>query len=395
MTIILLIIIFLAFISLGIPDSLFGVAWPVIHIEMGLREDFAAVAMVVLGTMSMAISFFTGPLVRKLGTGTVTAVSTLLTAIGLLGISVAPNIWVILIFMVFMGLGAGAVDAALNSYVAKYYKAIYLSWLHCFWGIGVTLSPLIMSRYLYDANWRGGYKSVFFIQIAITVVLFLSLPLWRKIRTSLQNLLTENTDTDIKETINNKRIRPIKIKGVPYSLLIFAVYCGAEYIIGVWGASFLINARSLSPALAAKWISLYYSGIMLGRFITGFLTIKFSDKALIRGGIFLSSFGLLLLIVPISSSFSFFGLLLIGLGFAPIYPCSVHATPKRFGKEFSADITGYQMGSAALGAFFFQPLFGYIAAATTFKLMPFFLLLMCFLLFFLTEKLNIITSKRL
>lgn len=394
MTFLLLIIIFLAFISLGIPDSLFGVAWPVIHIEMGLREDFAAVAMLVLGTMSMAISFFTGPLVRKLGTGTVTAVSTLLTAIGLLGISTAPNIWIILIFMMFMGLGAGAVDAALNSYVAKHYKAIYLSWLHCFWGIGVTLSPLIMSRYLGDANWRGGYKSVFFIQFAITVVLFLSLPLWRKIQMSLQNPLTENTDTDIKKPINNKKIRPIKIKGVPYSLLIFAVYCGAEYIIGVWGASFLINARLLSPALAARWISLYYAGIMLGRFITGFLTIKFSDKALIRGGIFLSSFGLLLLIIPISSSFSFFGLLLIGLGFAPIYPCSVHATPKRFGEEFSADITGYQMGSAALGAFFFQPLFGYIAAATTFKLMPFFLLLMCFLLFFLTEKLNIIVSKQ-
>lgn len=393
MTIILLIIIFLAFISLGIPDSLFGVAWPVIHIELGIREDFAAVAMVVLGTMSMIISFFTGPLIRKLGTGTVTAVSTLLTAIGLFGISLAPNIWIILIFMMFMGLGAGAVDAALNSYVAKHYKAIYLSWLHCFWGIGVTLSPLIMSRYLGDANWRGGYKSVFFIQFAITVILFLSLPLWKRVQKSLKEAITENADTEIKKPENNEK-RPIKIKGVPYSLLIFAVYCGAEYIIGVWGASFLINARSLSPALAAKWISLYYAGIMLGRFITGLLTIKFSDKTLIRGGILLSLFGLLMLIIPINSSFSFLGLLLIGLGFAPIYPCSVHATPKRFGEEFSADITGYQMGSAALGAFFFQPLFGYIAAATTFKLMPFFLLLMCFILFLLTEKLNIIVSKQ-
>lgn len=390
MTFLLLIIIFLAFISLGIPDSLFGVAWPVMHIEMALREDFAAIATLALGSMSMMISFFTGRLIRKLGTGAVTAVSTLLTAVGLLGISYAPNIWVVLIFMVIMGLGAGAVDAALNSYVAKFYKARYLSWLHCFWGVGVTLSPLIMSHHLSSSGWRSGYKSVFLIQFTITIILFLSLPLWKKVQKGTRVPESQNLNT--KKLAEKEKVRPIKIKGVPYSLAVFAVYCGMEYIVGVWGASFLINCRALSPALAARWISLYYAGIMLGRFITGFLTIKFSDKTLIRGAVALSCFGLLLLIIPIGSAFSFLGLLFIGLGFAPIYPCSVHATPLRFGEEYSADITGYQMGSAALGAFLFQPVFGYIAVDTSFAFMPYILLFMCLVLFTLTERLNKITN---
>lgn len=374
----LIIVIYIVFISLGLPDSLFGVVWPVVHREFGVAESFASVYSVIVAMTSGGVSFFAGRLIRKFGTGRVTFVSVLLTAVGLLGTSFAPNLWVMMFFSVVMGYGAGAIDTGLNNYVSLHYKASHMNWLHCCWGVGVTVSPIIMSAFLSGetGSWRTGYRIIAAIQFCIALIASISLPHWKDSESGRATAGDENE--------KNKKANIFAVKGVLTSTLSLGLYCGMEFLIGTWGASYLVNTFALSPDSAAKWISLYYGGIMLGRLVSGFVSMKTSDNTLIRAGIVISFAGMFLLTLPIGTP-AFFGLLLIGFGFGPIFPSVLHSVPGRFGNELSADITGFHMGGAYALGFLIQVSFGYIASATTFYITPFVLLAVAAALFTVNE----------
>lgn len=388
----LLIVIYIVFISLGLPDSVFGVAWPVVHKEFMVAESFASLYSIITGVCTGGISFIAGTLIRKFGTPKVTLVSVLLTACGLIGISFAPNIAVMMICTVIMGYGAGAIDTALNNYISLHYEARHMNWLHCFWGVGVTVSPLIMSVFLNGetGSWRNGYRVIAIIQFCIAFLVLLSLKKWIK----HDNRTAYVTEEDSAKN-KNGFLAIFKIKGVITSILSQGLYCSMEFLLGTWGASFLVNSHGITPDIAAKWVSLYYGGIMLGRFLSGFISLKANDNTLVRGGIITALIGIVILALPIGTV-SCCGLLLIGVGFGPIFPSILHSVPEKFGKEFSADITGFHMGGAYGIGFAVQLSFGYIATATTFDITPFVLLgLMILLMFFHEITLKVVKKRKI
>lgn len=366
----LLAVIYVVFISLGLPDSLFGVAWPVVHTEFGIDQNFASVYSIITGVCSGGASFLAGKLIRKFGTPTVTFVSILLTAVGLVGMSFSPNIWVMMFFAVVLGYGAGAIDTGLNNYVSLHYKARHMSWLHCFWGIGVTASPMIMSVFLGGevGSWRNGYRTVAAIQLIIALIVAVSLKKWKKFE---NEPLQENEQSKGKQ-----KMKILGNKGLISSILTLGLYCSMEFIVGTWGATYLVNSFSMPPEKAAVWISVYFGGIMLGRLISGFLSIRLNDTKLIRLGLITAFMGVFVLILPFETV-SHLGLLLIGIGFGPVFPSVLHAVPERFGKDYSADITGFHMGGAYAVGFAVQLAFGFIASAMTFKITPFILMAFC------------------
>lgn len=408
--ILLLVVIYITFISLGLPDSLFGVAWPVMHIDLGLNESFASIFSIIVAVGSGATSFIAGPLLRKFGTWKVTTVSVLLTAVGMIGISYSPNIYVLILFSIMMGIGAGAIDTGLNAFVAKHYKASHMNWLHCFWGVGVTVSPIIMSTFLANGSWRGGYLTVACIQFGIAAIVLSSFKLWKRFdkkpevegveeadaATAEDNVPTEQPVQETAEVTKKEKpavFKILKMRGVILAMISLGLYSGMEFLIGTWGASYAVNVKAVSPALAAKWVSLYYGGIMIGRAISGFLAMKLSDRQMILLGELIAIPGMIVLALPIGE-YVLIGLLMIGIGFGPIFPSTIHATPTRFGAEYSADITGFQMGAGYAIGWAVQLSFGYIATSTTFSFMPYELLGVCLLLICTTEILNRITSKR-
>lgn len=365
----LLIVIYIAFVSLGFPDSLFGVTWPVVHLEFGLPESFGSVYSVVTAVSTGGIAFIAGPLLRKFGTGRVTFFSTLLTALGLIGISFSPNIIVMMICTIIMGYGAGAIDTGLNNFVSLHYKAKHMNWLHCCWGLGVTISPMIMSAFLGgDGTWRGGYRVVALIQFAIALIILASLKKW-----NVQPKAVAETESAQKELPKKSFLDLLKEKGMVTSIISLGLYCAGEFTIGTWGATYAVNVLAISPDEAAKWISLYFCGIMVGRIIAGFLSEKLSDNTLIKGGMVIAAVGMIVMLLPIGKT-ALVGLLLIGMGYGPVFPSVLHSVPARFGAEYSADITGYHMSGAYGVGFVIQFAFGYIASATTFAIMPFMLL---------------------
>jgi fucose permease len=376
----ILIIIYIVFISLGLPDSVFGVSWPVLHIDFGVPESSGSLYSIITGVCSGGVAFVAGKLLRKFGTANVTFFSILLTAFGLIGISLSPNIVVMMICAIIMCYGQGAIDTGLNNYISLHYEARHMSWLHCFWGVGVTTSPLIMSLFLNgeSGSWRNGYRILAVIQFAIAILVALSLKKWKSIEKKSKN---ENVEEQ-GEKLSLKDI--LKLKGALTSILSQGLYCSMEFLIGTWGASFLVNTQKFSPDVAARWISLYFCGIMLGRLISGFISIKASDNMLIRGGIATAFLGMILLALPLGN-ISVAGLFLIGVGFGPIFPSILHSVPERFGAKYSADLTGFHMGGAYAIGFAVQLAFGYIAAATTFKITPFVLLGFIILLFAVNE----------
>lgn len=375
----LLIVIYLVFISLGLPDSLFGVSWPVVHVEFGLPESFASVYSIIISVCTGGVSFVSGWLIRKFGTGKVTLFSVLLTAIGLVGISFAPNVVVMLICSIIMGYGAGAIDTGLNNFVSLHYKAQHMNWLHCFWGIGVTVSPMIMSQFLTGeaGAWRDGYRVVALMQVAFALLVLVTLPKWKRFEAPVSAESEEKGDKTLLDIL--------KTKGMITSILSLGLYCSMEFLLGTWGATFIVNTLGLAPDTAAMWVSLYYGGIMLGRVIAGFVSMKYSDNSLIRAGIVVSFLGMVVLLLPLGAT-SLVGLLLIGVGFGPVFPSTLHAVPERFGKKYSADITGYHMGGAYAIGFGIQLIYGFVASATTFKITPFVLVVLCAGLLFCSEK---------
>ena len=369
----ILVVIYVVFISLGLPDSLLGVAWPVLHGEMGVPESFASVMSIIIGVCTGGVSFISGTLIRKFGTARVTLASIFVTAFGLIGISFSPNIVLMIIFSIILGYGAGAIDTGVNNFVSLHYNASHMNFLHCFWGVGVTVSPVIMSLFLggEEGSWRNGYRVVALLQVLIALSVVAVLKKWLNVERN-----TVNSKGAEEEKEEKGFFEIMKIKGVPVSILSLGLYCSMEFLCGTWGATYIVNVFALEPSVAAKWVSLYYGGIMLGRLVSGFVATKLGDNKLIKLGIAFSVVGIAILLLPIGKA-SLVGFLVMGFGFGPVFPSVLHNIPERFGAKYSADITGFHMGGAYMIGFLVQLAYGFVATATTFKITGFLLLALC------------------
>lgn len=392
-----LIVIYLAFISLGLPDSLLGSAWPVMWPEIGSSLGSAGLVSMIIAAGTIISSLASGRMIQLVGTGRITMGSCLLTAVSLLGFSMAPSMLWLIVLAIPLGLGAGAVDAALNHYVADNYKAHHMNWLHCFWGVGATMGPIIMATFIVgEHSWRGGYAAVAIIQFVLVLVLLVTLPLWKRVAAAREQGQPVHRDQEISlqaETEVNLPVKVLQMRGVKPSLFAFLLYCGVETTVGLWGASYLVQSRQVTAEMAAGWISLYYGGITFGRLITGFITLKVHNRHLIRYGQLITVAGGLVLLLPLAASISIVGFVLIGLGLAPIYPGLLHETPARFGREHSAKLMGYQMAVAYSGTTLVPPLFGLLAAQVSTDLFPIVVLILLVLMLFSVEMVNRILSR--
>ena len=371
----LLALIYLAFISLGLPDSLLGSGWPVMHAELGVSVSFMGIVSMVISGGTILSSLLSDRLTHRLGTRIVTVVSVFLTVAALFGFSISTRFWMLIAFAVPYGLGAGAIDAALNNYVALHYKAKHMSWLHCFWGVGTIVSPFIMGYALTHSTWNAGYRIVGLIQLAIAVLLLVTLPVWK-------------IHADAAETAGRRvGLRAaLRIKGVPFLLLGFFAYCSAETTTMQWASTYFVEVKHLPAERAATLAALFYIGITAGRFLSGFLTEKLGDRGMIRLGAGVLACGIAALLLPVESYYlAFAAFLVIGLGCAPIYPCIIHSTPANFGAESSGAIIGIQMASAYVGSTFVPPLFGLMGKALGFSILPVYLAVFAALMLVMTE----------
>ncbi|NLY89522.1 MAG: MFS transporter [Firmicutes bacterium] len=384
----LLALIYLVFISLGLPDALLGSAWPFMYPLLNVPVSYAGVVTMIIAGGTIVSSLCANRVIAKFGTGLVTTVSVLMTAVALIGFSLSSAFWMLCLWAVPYGLGAGAVDAALNNFVALYYASKHMSWLHCFWGVGVSIGPYIMSHSLTINNsWERGYLIVGILQIILTVILFFTLSIWKK-----QAQLKGESQTGIPKHL--KVHQALRIKGVKQVLIAFFGYCALEATAGLWASSYLNLHRGIEVEAAAGWASLFYLGITFGRFLNGFIADRLGNRTMIRVGLSIIAVGLLAVILPLPIDFlPLVGLVLIGLGCAPIYPCVIHETPRNFGPENSQAIIGIQMASAYAGTTFMPPLFGMLVDYLTIALYPAFLSLFLVLMLVMTEKLNrLVTS---
>lgn len=376
----LLAIIYIAFISLGLPDALLGSAWPSMHGQLNVPVSYAGIISMIISAGTIISSLFSDKMNRRLGTGKVTAISVGLTAISLLGFSLSGSFFMLCVIALPYGLGAGAVDAALNNYVALHYKARHMSWLHCFWGVGATIGPYIMGACLTGGlKWSSGYQIIGILQVILTAILIFSLPLWKK-----SNEAEEEGQTQNKVGMG----KLLRLPGVKEVLIAFFCYCAVEQTAGLWGASYMVMERGMSAENAAKWASLFYLGITIGRFICGFISMRMSDKAMIRLGQGMIAAGILLLIFPWGNLIMCIGLVVVGLGCAPIYPSIIHETPTNFGAGLSQALIGMQMAFAYVGTTVMPPLFGVLAGSVGIWLYPFYLLIITLLMIWMVEKLN-------
>ena len=371
----LLIIIYLAFISLGLPDSLLGAAWPVAYAQLGAPVSYAGFVSIGITFGTVISSLVSVRVIRKFGTGGVTAACVLLTASALLAISFTHSFAVLLLLAIPLGLGGGAIDAALNNYVALHYKASHMSFLHSFWGVGATISPLIMSQFLKQSgNWQGGYRTISIIQLSLAAVMFLTLPLWGKVsHASPDELLGGPIEIDNKTAI--------KQRGAIFAVLAFFFYCAGEASVGLWAATYFVSVRGVEASVAASWGSLFFFGIMGGRMVSGLLAMRIKERTLINFGLALAVLGALLLALPLPQLFSLAGLLLFGLGCAPVFPNLIHITPQRFGAKYSQAIIGLQMAAAYVGATLMPPVVGWVGQAFGFSGIPYYLLVCLVLLY--------------
>ena len=374
----LLAVIYLAFISLGLPDSLLGSAWPVMQQVFQVPISYAGMVTMIISGGTILSSLASDRLTKKFGTCAVTVVSVFLTAAALFGFSTASAFWMLCLWGIPYGLGAGAIDAALNNYVALHYSSRHMSWLHCFWGVGTIISPYIMSHALSVATWQTGYRTVSVIQIGITLILLITVPLWKSKK-------QRNTDEISEQPVGLKKA--LRIQGVPHLLFGFFAYCAAEATVMLWASSYLVYTRSMPKERAAAFASLFFIGITAGRFLSGFLAETLGDRKLIRIGTGIIAVGILCLLLPkLPEAAAIGGFVVIGLGCAPIYPSIIHSTPYNFGKENSQAIIGIQMASAYIGSTFMPPLFGLIANHISIKLLPFFLIVFFSIMILMIEK---------
>lgn len=384
MTTLLLIIIYFAFISLGLPDSLLGSIWPIAHRELGVPLAWSGPIFMIISLGTVASSLLSDRLTRRLGAGLVTVLSVALTALALFGFGISTSYWMLCLWAVPYGLGAGSIDAALNNYVALHFKSRHMSWLHCMWGIGASTGPYIMSMILTQGGtWHQGYQTISLIQLILTAVVMLSLPLWKK-----QRLVSDANTKNSNSTSHALSLREIfALRGAKEVMITFFAYCALEQTAGLWASSYLSNFRGIDPVTAAGYASLFYLGITGGRAISGFITFLLNDSQMIRLGQGIAALGLLLLLFAPIDALSLAGLVIIGLGCAPIYPSIIHSTPAHFGTDKSQAVIGVQMASAYLGNVFMPPLFGLIARYTSIALYPVYLILLLILMIIMHERL--------
>ncbi len=380
----LLALIYIAFISLGLPDSLLGSGWPVIHTDLDVPISFMGIISMTISGGTIVSSLLSDKLTGKLGTRIVTVISVFLTAFALFGFSFSTQFWMLIVFAVPYGLGAGAIDAALNNYVALHYSSKHMSWLHCFWGVGTIVSPFVMSYALTNSNWNNGYRIVGFIQLAIAILLLVTLPVWK-----VHNQSAEKKQQSIG------LIGALKIKGVPFLLIGFFAYCAAEATAMSWASTYFTEVKGISTEKAAQFAALFYIGITVGRFLSGFVTDKLGDKKMIVIGTCILSCGIIALMIPVSYPLvSIIGFVVIGFGCAPIYPSIIHSTPNNFGAENSGAIIGIQMASAYVGSTFIPPLFGLLGNHIGFKILPVYLIVFVALMITMLELTFKVTAKK-
>ena len=396
----LLAVIYAAFISLGLPDSLLGSAWPVMHEMLEVPVSWAGLVTMIISAGTIVSSLFSDRLTRKFGAGRVTAFSVFLTAAALFGFSISNQFFMLCLWAIPSGLGAGAVDAALNNYVALYYSSRDMSWLHCFWGVGAIISPYIMSAALTGgAGWHQGYRTVSILQFALTIILVVSLPLWRKVQRTRQT--AERTEAEKERGYAAENARPVTLKqalaipGVRLVLIAFFSYCALEQTSMLWASSYLVQFRGIDASTAARFASLFCIGITAGRFLSGFVADRLGDKRLIRLGTLVVFAGILLVALPVrADQISLAGLIVIGFGCAPIYPSIIHATPEHFGRDNSQAIIGIQMACAYVGTTFMPPLFGVLSSAAGLGLFSGYLFVFAVLMLLASERLNRLMRER-
>ena len=375
----LLAIIYLSFISLGLPDGLLGAGWPAMYGDLSVPVSFAGIVAMIICVGTVISSLMSDRLTHRFGTGKVTAVSVALTAGALLGFSVCDSFWVICLLALPYGLGAGGVDASINNYVALHYSSKHMSWLHCMWGLGALTGPYVMGFALeVNLGWQSGYRWIGLLQVGLTAILLLSLKLWKG-RTTMA------PGQEPEKTLTLPQI--LRISGAKEVCVAFFCYCALEQTAMLWGSSYLVLHKGIDTETAAFFGSLFFIGITAGRALNGFLTMRFSDTQLIRMGQAVIGIGILALVLPLGNWAALAGLLLVGFGSAPIYPCVIHSTPAHFGAENSQAIIGVQMASAYVGSGLMPPLFGLMANHISPGLFPWYLLGILVLMFVMHERL--------
>ncbi len=376
MATLLLIIIYIAFIGLGLPDSILGAAWPVAHLDLGVPVKLAGVVSIMITVGTVTSSLVSERVIKRFGTGKVTAVSIFLTAAALMGMGFVEHFWIVLALAVPLGLGAGTIDAGLNNFVALNYKAHHMNWLHCLWGVGATAGPAIMALYLAGGNWHGAYRTISVTLLGISVLMALSLPLWKRVG-------GVSKPGEISVPVPRREL--IRRPGAVFACLAFFTYCAAEYTAGVWSSTYFVKVKGIAPDIAASWASMYYLGITAGRLLSGFAALKIKSRTLVRIGQGAILAGLLILI-PFSGEVQIAGLLLVGVGCAPIFPSLLDETPKLFGAKYSQGMMGLQFASAYLGGTLMVPLFGLLSPVIGLGSWPVYLLAIFGILIFATER---------
>ena len=376
----LLAIIYLAFISLGLPDALLGAAWPSMYPQFDVPVSYAGIISMIIALGTVVSSLQSARLTTKLGTGKVTALSVLMTAMALFGFATSHSFGMLCLWAIPYGLGAGSVDASLNNYVALHYESRHMSWLHCMWGVGASAGPYIMGYALTAGwGWNSGYHIIAVLQIVLTAILLCSLPLWKQRPAEvLQDGKVQNVKAlSIREVL--------QLAGAREILVCFFCYCALEQTTGLWASSYLTLHKGVSADTAASFASMFYLGITVGRALSGFLTMKLNDVQMIRLGEVIIGIGVLVMLLPFGQRLSLTGLILIGLGCAPVYPCVIHSTPAHFGADKSQAIIGIQMACAYVGTCLMPPVFGLIANHITVALLPVYLLIILVLMVIMHE----------
>ena len=383
---ILLVVIYVAFISLGLPDSILGSAWPSMYRELNVSFSSAGLISMIIAGGTIVSSLASDRMIRKFNTGVVTTISVAMTAVALLGFSFSNSFWQLCLWGIPYGIGAGSVDVALNNFVALHYKSRHMSWLHCFWGIGATAGPYIMGLCLTNGlKWNSGYQTIGLLQIILVIFLLMSLPLWKVKQKEKESDVSNTKRLSVKETV--------KLPGAKAILIAFFSYCSLEATAGLWASSFLVLSKGINAKTAAKWAALFYLGITVGRFLAGFITDMLGNKMMVRIGQVIAFLGTIFMLLPLGNLTALVGLILVGLGCAPIYPSLLHETPNNFGTDISQSIMGMQMASAYIGTTLMSPFFGIIAEKISIRFYPFYLMMFTILMFVMVEWVNKIHKK--
>ena len=380
----LLAVIYISFISLGLPDALLGSAWPVMYAEMQVPVSYSGIIFMVISVGTVISSLNSDRLTRRLGTAKVTAISVAMTALALFGFSLSHSFSALCLWAIPYGLGAGSVDACLNNYMALHYESRHMSWLHCMWGLGVTIGPYILAQALtHGMTWNMGYRFIGVFQTILTSILLLSIPLWK-------TTTPENSEHHNSKPANFLQL--LSIPGVTETMMIFFCYCSLEQTVGLWSSSYLVFHRNIPEEIAAGFGALFFIGITVGRFLSGFLTMRLRDQSMVWLGLGIITVGISLILLPLGDFSALAGLIFVGLGCAPVYPCLIHATPHHFGEDHSQALIGLQMASAYVGTSLLPPFFGVAADWIDIALFPAYLLVLLLIMVFMHRRLCLLVS---